>query len=163
MALSAISVLSGLIVDIMFHVAFRGTFFRQMSAAADQQLPPLALFMFHHVSWLILAFLLISLVELLAAIGLLLRKEWARRLFIVFMVGAILWTLANLVLRFVYFSSMHTVPSIPANVPADLTQVFQVFSTVTRVFSAAVTLALCVLYGWIIKRLVSSPIRAEFS
>lgn len=162
-ALSAISLLSGLMVDIVFNVAFRGALFQQMSAAAEQHLPPLALFMFHHVRWLITAFLVISLVELLAAIGLLLRKEWGRRLFILFMAGAILWKLVNLVFQFAYPARMHAVPFMPATVPADITHGFQVFGTVMEIFSAVVAVGFCVLYGWIIKRLVSPKIRAEFA
>lgn len=157
------AVFSGLAVGLAFYAADRGGLFQQMSAAAAQHLPPWALFLFHHVYWLILTYLLVALAELLASIGLLLRKEWARRLFIVFMVGAILWQLVNLGIQFTYSFGTDTIASMPANVPAGMVEGFDVYSTVMRVLSVVATVGFCVLYAWIIKRLLSPAIQAEFA
>lgn len=165
-AISAFATLVALLENVVVNMVFHAGAFPPLPAGTDQQIPPMAMFMFHNMRWLALGFLLISVVSLIAAIGLLLRKEWGRRLFIVVMVGAIVWNIGGLVFQSMFLSGMAATPPMPAmpgNVPGDFAQGFEVFSTVMRIFSAVVALAICVLYGWIIKRLVSPKIRAEFA
>ncbi len=121
-----------------------------------EQMPPLYKFMFAHMRGFVLGMLVMSSFVMVSAIGLLKRWNWARIAFIVFLVFGIVWNVSSVFLQFSLFSSMTPVPE-----AADL-PVFQVMQTVVPVFIAVIGLAFAVLFGWIIKRLVSDKVKAEF-
>jgi len=129
----------------------------------SQHLPPMAALMFENIRWLLLALLVASVVTLTAAIGLLLRKNWARRLFIAVLVVSIVWNIANLVFQQLYTADVPGLSQMPADVPEQIRTGLQIFQTVMTVVSVVLTLAIAVLLGWVIKRLMSPSIRAEFS
>ncbi|HKK05010.1 MAG TPA: hypothetical protein VKA50_04090 [Gammaproteobacteria bacterium] len=159
-AIAGFSTVMGILQNIMVNVMFSTDAFPLNAAGAEQHMPPVALFMFQNMRWLFLALLIASTVTLVAAIGMLLRKNWARRVIIAVLVLGIVWNLGGLVFQHVFISSM---APIPADMPPDFKTVFDVFRTVITVFSALIALVVSVLFGWIIKRLMSPIIRAEFS
>jgi hypothetical protein len=115
-----------------------------------------------YLPWVVGAGLLVSVATLAAAIGLLLRLEWARRSFIVLMGVAIginlggLWLQQELMLSLVD-ASLHQ-----AVMPPVLEGVFGGFVVATRSMAMLVTLAGCAMLGWIAWRLTLLPIRQEF-
>jgi|WetSurMetagenome_2_1015567.scaffolds.fasta_scaffold121220_3 hypothetical protein len=96
-----------------------------------------------------------SIIKLIAAIGLLLRKNWARILFIIVVFCAIAFRIFGFVIQ------LFSTPQLP-NTPQSNEQFLQMVMLTTRIFSFIFTVGVCVLYGWIITKLLSEKIRREF-
>lgn len=129
-------------------------------AQARGDVPPAAAFMFGHFRQLIGAFFLLSLITLIASVGLLKRRNWARLLFICLMALQIAGSIAGLFLQRLLLAGM---PVLPPNMPPDFSSQMERMMSGMQVVGAIFTLGFCVLYGWIIYRLMSAPVRAEFS
>ena len=152
-----ISILQNIVIALMFPAA-------EMQAAAaraqDQPgVPWFASWMFNHVQAFFLFFLVASASTLVASIGLLKRKNWARLLFIILMALGVVWNIAGVVMMFFFFSSFGDVAV--ANQPAA--EHFDVIFKVMLAFNCLMVAGFIWLFGWIIKRLVSEDIRREFS
>jgi hypothetical protein len=123
-----------------------------------QAMPAFARFMMENFRLFFAGFLVLSAVTLAAAIGLLLRRNWARVTFIGLMAFGIFWNVAGLVLTYFVFSSF----ALPAETPPEFVQQHELMTTLMTAFMAVVALAFSAVFGWIIKRLISSDIRREF-
>ena len=99
-------------------------------------------------------FLLLSLTALISAIGLLFRKNWARLLFVGISAVAIAYNIVEGIIPLVR-------PVRPAAFP-QANPHFRLWLDVFRVFTIGVSVASVVLFIWIIKRLVSKPVKEEF-
>lgn len=130
------------------------------SPGAQKQMPALFRFLFNHFQLYFAAFLVLSAVTLASAVGLLKRKNWARMVFIVLMALGIAWNVAGVVLQQVIVSSF---PTFPGASPTEFRDRFETMLTLIRIFSVLMTVGMSVLFGWIIKRLVSPEIRGEFA
>jgi hypothetical protein len=153
---TAISALQNVMVYFLFPRA-------EMKAAmesgpASAQMPGLAKFMFANVELFFAAFFCLSLLMLMSAIGLLNRKNWARRASIGLMAFGIAWNLGGLVLQQVFMSELAQ----PTNAPAEFQSQFQTMQTVMRIVAAVFSVGFSALFGWIIWRLRSAKIVAEF-
>lgn len=115
---------------------------------------------FQHFDLLMYATNAMTVLTLIASIGLLKRREWARKLFIAMMVVSILWQFGVLGLQIALQSQMMQMMQMSAIEPnaPDMRPFFIGFI----VFAGAIALAFSGLFGWIIKRLVSPSIVAEF-
>jgi hypothetical protein len=133
----------------------------QQSAAINTGRPQISSQVMSIMLRWILAIVLLWLAWVLASsIGLLQRKNWARISFIVILVIGLLWNGMNLVFAISAASGIHAIGNLPASpgVPAG----FQGFMQAILVASAIFDVALLVLFGWILKKLVSKDIRQEF-
>lgn len=153
---TAISALQNVMLYAMFPRA-------EMKAAANfgpgaEQVPAFAKFMFANFELFFLLFFLLSLLSLVAAIGLLKRKNWARFVFIGLMVFGIVWNLGGLVLQQMFMSM---IPQ-PSGAPAELQQQLEVMQTIMQIAMLIFALGFSALFGWIIWRLRSPAIAAEF-
>jgi hypothetical protein len=106
---------------------------------------------------------------LIAAIGVLFRKEWARRLLIGFMVLGILYKCAATIMQWMVPLSTYTNFPLPPHTPPETMATMQSFMSMMqpfiiamRIFSIISAIVVSVLLGWIIHRLSSTRIRAEF-
>ncbi len=152
---TAISILQ----NIMIQTIFRSSEFNQAAQAVPPGVPPFAGFMMGHFQLFFIAFLLASAFMLISSIGLLKRRNWARLCFIGLMALAIAWQLAGLGIQFSMFSYMHEQFSAAATQGApDMAPFFIAIA----VFSVIFALGFIVLFGWIVKKLISAPIAAEF-
>jgi small-conductance mechanosensitive channel len=124
-------------------------------------LPPYFAWSFEHIRPILLAVLIYTLVKLAAAIGLLKRQNWARLVFMGILAFGIVWTFAAIVLQQYALSSMLTMP-IPPNAPRDFEADMQSMMNVMRIVMAIFAIAFAVLYAWMIKKLLSPAIAAEF-
>lgn len=132
-------------------------------AKARGDFPPGAEFMLDHVRQLMAAFFLLSLVTLVASVGLLKRWNWARLLFICLMALGIAWNLAGLFLQRLMMSTvLSSMPMMQPNMPPDFRAQLESMMTGMQVMGAIFALGFSVLFGWIIKRLMSAEIRREF-
>jgi hypothetical protein len=113
--------------------------------------------------WLQGGALMLAAVTAAAAVGLLRRRDWARRVFIVLLGVAIALNLAGLgvqqalVLWLVHATLDHVV------MPQAVAPVFEGFVVATRSMSALVTLGGCALMAVIAWRLGQPMIRQEFA
>ena len=150
-----ISILQNIMIRVLFHK-------EQMTQALQEaehskQIPAFALFMFEHIDQFFLLVLVVSAISFVSAIALLKRKNWARIFFIVFMSLGIVWNLGGLVMQFAVFGSM------PEVAGKGLPPEFENMMIVMKIASVITVLAFSALFGWIIKKLSSATIKAEFS
>ena len=124
-------------------------------------------FMFAHLQLLVLVALLLCVLMLLSSIGLLRRRNWARLVFIGLLSVGILYNIAGLFLQQSMFSSF------TSSFPTDsvfrgdssfqqTTQQFQQMMAGMRIFMVLFVVGFSALFGWIIVKLLSPAIRAEF-
>jgi len=110
--------------------------------------------MAHHIELWFAAVLLVSLVTFGSSLGLLRRKDWARKTFIGVLMMGIAWMLFALVVQVGTLNSMPTTPGLER---------FALMSKLIVITSAIVGIAIAGAFGWIIKRLTTPGIRAEFA
>ena len=118
-------------------------------AEASGDIPPAAAFAIRHLRQLIEAFLLLWLIALVASIGLLKRRNWARLVFIGLMALGIIWNLASPILQLIVLRG----------IPGQ----FELMRSIIQIISVIYALAFCLLFGWIIVRLMSAKVRSEFA
>ena len=129
-------------------------------AQGADHLPAFARFMFAHPRMIFGAFLALSAITLVSAVGLLKRQNWARLVFIGIMVLGIVWNLGSLILPFYMFSAF--VPPMPESTPQDFRESFEMTWKVMIAFTVVIALGFAGLFAWIVKRLVSQDIKREF-
>lgn len=159
-ALSSLTTLVALLQNLLLWVLLRGPMQQAMRELPAEGMPAFAAFMARHVHAFFLAFLLVSATTLAASIGLLRRREWARRLFIGLMLLAAAWQLGGLVLQFVL---MPQLAQLPPQAPAGFAADFRAMSIAMLAFGSVIGPAFCALFLWIAWRLSSAAVRAEFA
>ena len=151
------SAVQNLMIALVFPLDDMQNAMRQANKA--HPLPWFAKFMFENVRILFATFLVLSATTLIAAIGLLRRKNWARILFVGIMGLGVLWNLGGLSVPYL----MSSFPPLPPNTSSDFRDHFETMQRVIVVVSVIAAIAFAVLFGWIIKRLTSADIKREFS
>jgi peptidoglycan/LPS O-acetylase OafA/YrhL len=151
--LSGFATLIGVLQNIMIQTMFSDPKFSEGFSKA----PASVSFMAGNFKLIFAALLACFVVTLVSSIGLLKRRNWARLTFIGIMALGIVWNIGGLLLQFTMFSSFPSFPQAPHEADA-----FQSMFVTMMVFTAVVAVAFSVLFGWIIKRLISQPIAAEF-
>lgn len=158
-AFTGFGTLISILQNIMIHTMFVGPEFdRAMRAAPPEGVPAPAAFMMSHMQLLFGAFLAVSALTLVVSIGLLLRKNWARLAYIGLMALGIVWSVVGLGFQFWMFSSMQELFQQASQGAPNMKPFFIAMSVISVLFAAGFAW----LYGWIIKRLLSAPIAAEF-
>lgn len=105
---------------------------------------------------LFLIFLVASVVTFIVSLGLLKRREWARKGFIVLMALGIVWSVL----------SIFTMPSYgPESLPTGdpVAEAFDATFQMLTVVTILLTIAIVVLHGWIIRKLMAPSVKEEFS
>jgi len=148
-----IAILQNIMIAVMFPQE------AMSEAARAQDAPMFAKFMMGHPQVFFGAFLVASAVTFISAVGLLKRQNWARLIFVAILALGIVWNLGGLALMFFAFSPM---PPVPQQAPPDLQHGFDTMWHVMTGLSVVIALAFAGLFGWIIKRLISSEIKREF-
>lgn len=97
---------------------------------------------------------------LASSVGLLLRKNWGRINFIILMAIGIFMQVLGVLWSFAFLFIGFAVPEQAQN--GIDTAFMKTFMWVMFAFSLILSIGFGVLYGWIIKKLVSPEIRAEF-
>ena len=130
---------------------------------AAQPLPLLTGLLMGYLPWVVGASLMMSVATLACAVGLLVRLEWARRVFIVLLGMAIVANVAGLWLQHEMLQSLVSNTLSLSPLPPLAADVFGGFVTAARVMAVLVTLGACALLVWIIRRLMSAAVRQEFA
>lgn len=126
-------------------------------------LPLLTGFLLGYLPWVVGAALVMSCATLAAAVGLLLRLNWARRAFIGLLGLAIVANLLGLWLQQEVALSVVDATLRSVRLPQAALSVFGGFVTVTRVLAVLLTLCACGVLAWIMHRLMSINVRQEFA
>ena len=132
-------------------------------AMPAQPLPLLSGLLLGYLPWVVGFGLAMSLATLASAVGLLLRLDWARRVFIGMLAVAIVFNLLGLWLQQEVVQSVVQSTLTGAPLPPQAADVFGGFVTAARAMAVVMTLAACGLLGWIIRRLMSPLVRQEFA
>jgi hypothetical protein len=128
-----------------------------------KSLPPVSGLLMTYLPGVLAAGLALSLATLASAVGLLMRLDWARRVFIGVLATAIVVNLAGLWLQHEVVQSVVSTTLTRATLPAQVLDVFGGFVTAARVMAVLVTLGACMVLAWIIRSLMSPVIRQEFA
>ena len=153
---TVIAILQNVMVNAFFPVEQMK---QATTAPGAEKLPALFRIMTDNIRFFFAAVLVVSASMLGAAVGLLKRREWARRFFIGFLFLAIVWNLGGTVLQFFVMVDF----PVPAGAPPGVATAFSTMRSVMVAFSVLTALAFSGLFGWLIKRLASAEIRREFS
>ncbi len=163
---TAISLLQNIMLEL-----FTQPMLQLATQPAPPSQPPIFAALIAYMPWYMRGFLLLAVVHLAASIGLLQRKPWGRRLFIAVMAFDIVYQLGGVGLQWWISGAMESafqwqVPAHTAGQQANLTEGMHFMHGMLwaiRVFTLIFALGFCVLFGWIIRRLCSEPIRREFA
>lgn len=160
---SGLGVLVGLLQNLLIHTVFPADVFEQVAAQQPQPgMPPYVLWIFGHFKLFFALGLLLSVAHFVAALGLLRRWGWARWLFIGLMAFGIVSSLGGMVLQASVMSGMYEQFSMLHDArPGHMPNMGPFFIGI-GVMSALMSLGFVALYGWIIKRLLSPAVAAEF-
>ena len=153
------STLIGSVQTLMLQTAFRNTGLDRMMAdsLATAPIPSGPKFLLGHFQMFFALIFACSVVGLVAFIGLLKRHNWARLTVVTLLGFGIAWNLFALALEQELFSAIPFTPPEGAGFP-DMVGMFRIM----RIFTAVMSLGFSALFGWLIARLLSKPIRAEF-
>jgi hypothetical protein len=130
---------------------------------SHEPLPLLTGWLMRYLPWVVHAGLVFSLATLAAAVGLLLRLDAARRVFIGMLALTIAANLLGLWLQQELVQSLVDATLSHAALPQQAASVFGGFVTAARSMAVVMTLGACALLAWIIRRLMSAPVRQEFA
>ncbi len=131
--------------------------------APASALPTLTRFLMAYLPWVVGSGLALSLATLVAAVGLLMRYEWARRAFIGLLFVAIVANLAGLWLQSEVLQSVVTSTLGRTPLPQQALDLVGGFVTASRAMGAVLTLGACALLGWLVRLLMSPQVRQEFA
>jgi hypothetical protein len=115
-----------------------------------------------YLPWVMALALALSMATLVAAVGLLLRLDWARQVFIGLLGVAIAINLAGIWLQHELVTGLVSSTLSRSPLPSSAIEVFGGFVIASRVMGTVVSLGTCLLLAWIILRLRSSAVRQEF-
>lgn len=152
-----ISILQNVMINTVFPIDEL-----ERSAPRAPDMPAFVAFFAGHVRLFFAAALAVSAATFAAAIGLLMRKNWARLLFMGLLGLGIAWNILGLVAQQFMFSAMPIVPPEASAQFRSHLEGMHAFMIVMRVFSALFAIGLSVLFAWLIRRLGSPAVRAEF-
>jgi hypothetical protein len=142
---------------VLFMTVFKSDEVQQQLASGPDA-TPMAGMVFQLVPLFIVGFLAVSVTSLVASIAMLRRRNWGRLIFIGLLVLGIAWNLFGVLAQHYFLSSVPTMPEM-ADQPGPS---FDSFMLGIQIASAVFAAALCALHVWIIRRLLSPAIVAEF-
>ena len=126
-------------------------------------LPLLTNLLITYLPWVVGTGVVVSLATLASAVGLLLRLDAARRVFIGLLALAIVANLLGLWLQNEVVQSLVANTLNVASLSPQAAGVFGGFVVAARIMAAVVTLGACGMLAWIIGRLMSPAVRQEFA
>jgi hypothetical protein len=157
--MTLLSLLQNVMLQVMLRTSGMRDAMAQLHNSNRGGMPPFAINLLDVMPWMFAANLVLCISTLIAAIGLLQRKEWARLMFIALMAIGIIWNIGGLVLQWYVFSGMRAVAG---NAPAQFVAEFNAFTIGIVVVSFLFAATFSFLFGWIIKRLCEPAIAQEF-
>jgi hypothetical protein len=151
-ALAGIATLSSILQNIMINVLFpiSGNELVPHDMLTRNEIPALFLYILSHIVAFAFCILVISAGVLASGIGLLRRKNWARLAVITVMIVLIIASISGVIVQWTLM------PALSRHMHSES---FAYFSTA---FSSVTAVGMVALFVWIIRRLMSPLIKAEF-
>ena len=156
--LAGLATVAAVMENILVYLVFSPQMMQKAAEANSQSMAPMPTFMFTGIRFMMLVALLLASFTLAASIGLLKRKNWARRSFIALLVIGILSTVGGLLLQ----GFMFMAPAFHSQAANEYQASFKMARMAMLTSSIITTIAFSVLFAWLIKRLVSPAVRREF-
>jgi hypothetical protein len=129
-----------------------------MPPLPQDQIPFLARYIFENPRGFAISIGILSTLSLATSIGLLKRKNWARIVLIGILASAILWGILGVFMQFQMLLTMLATEGVRPPVKASTEATLIVIAAL----SSAIAIGSALLFGWLINRLCTSTIRAEF-
>lgn len=142
-------------ISILQNIMLLTVFPSHLPVPQAGELPWIFLVIFQNIRLYFFAIFFVTLGTFISALGLLKRREWARKAFVFIMGFGIFYMVATGVLQHYIIQSM----------PAFGTQMAdgeKVVILIIQISSVLMIIGFGGLFGWIIKRLMSPEIKAEF-
>jgi hypothetical protein len=152
-----ITLLQNILLALMFPMEEMRAALREMQKS--QPMPAFFVLVFENFQLVFALALASSVVTLVAAIGLLKRRNWARLLFIVILAFGVVWNLAGLATPF-YMNAL--IPEIPGHAPPGVEDNFKLVWHIMIGFITLTCLVFAALFAWVVKRLLAGDIKREF-
>lgn len=164
--LSGFGLFIALLQNLMVHLLFPPDAFEVFAnTPLPPGMPPAAGWVFAHMKWVFALFLLPVLAIFVSSLGLLRRREWGRKLFIAMMAFSIVMNLVSLVFQGYVMAGMHEqFAGMAQRAPEGQAMPdLGMFFIGVGVFALIYSLGISAVQAWIIKRLMSAPVVAEFA
>jgi hypothetical protein len=126
-------------------------------------LPTATALLVQNMPWVLGLVGALSLLLMVAGIGLVLRLEWARRVAIGILVVSIVASLAGLWLQHEVVHALVSRAADVAALPAAVRGLFSGFAIAAQALALLLTLGACLLLAWIVRLLRSPSVRQEFA
>lgn len=146
--------------NIMIFTMFSTAEMQEAMSHQDEfkDMPFFVRFMFQHIRHYFLFIFFVTATTFVSSIGLLKRKNWARKVLLFILGFGIVFVIGGFVIQIITFNPMFN--SMPQEeIPVEFTRMMALMKIVMFVFAAGVT---C-LFGWIMKKLLSQDVIAEFT
>ena len=150
-----IGILQNIMIQMMFPKGIMNQGIQQTKNA--EQVPAFVNFIFNHFDLFFLFSLIIFAVSFISAIALLKRKNWARLVFIILMALGMIWNVGGIAMMFTMFNTM------PRMTGEATSTDFEKMMLIMKIASLIMVVGISSLFFWVIKKLNSDPIKAEFS
>lgn len=164
--LSGFGLAISLLQNLMIHLLFPPDAFEALAEGPlPPGMPPAAGWFLAHIRWVFALVLLPTVAVFVASLGLLRRREWGRRLFIAMMVFSIVLGFASLLFQGAMLVGMdehfaQLAQHAPDHQPTPDPRLFLIG---IGVFMLLYATGVAAIQAWIIKRLMSPAIVAEFA
>ncbi len=127
---------------------------------AGASLPAYSRFIINHFVLYTAVYFLAMLTVFVTAIGLLKRKRWARPTMIALLVIGVIRNVVGVALELAYFSPASM--AAPPDATPEAAAAFHGMMSVMIYASAAFAIAIAAVFAWVVARLMSAQVKAEF-
>ena len=161
-ALSSLGVVIGIIQNLIFGLIFEQTEFKELLANPEQnELPGYMVFIFENIQLIMALSLLLVILLLVSSIGLLLRKNWARRIFITYMFIMCLYMVIGSLAQAFWVDEIMQAQGINTSSPkaGAFADMFLAIQYTVLIFNAGIG----VVFGWLGWKLMRPEIKIEFN
>lgn len=169
LCLSILSLLMLALQVVMFLAAGRTGLFSKLQEqlALDPQASAFLSMALEWLPWLAVLITVQNLLFVTASVGLLKRREWGRKLFIALLALVIVWQIVMIPLQWSMMDHFQGLMMMGQEVRPEMQAMMQAqmeaTSIISRLFSAAFGLIFAALFAWLIWKLRSPRVRAEFA
>lgn len=169
LCLSILSLVMLALQVVMFLAAGRTGLFSKLQEqlALDPQASAFLSMALEWLPWLAVLITVQNLLFVTASVGLLKRREWGRKLFIALLALVIVWQIVMIPLQWSMMDHFQGLMMMGQEVRPEMQAMMQAqmeaTSIISRLFSAAFGLIFAALFAWLIWKLRSPRVRAEFA
>jgi hypothetical protein len=156
-AVSALMLTSSLMQIVMVSFVFPPDMLDQAVAQSGEMMPSFVALLFSHFKLFLLAYLLVSVLLLVASVGLLKRRNWARITFIVLLALSIAASIGSL------FMQLSSVDAAMKQMDGFGGEEFKQYVVIVEGMMLGFAIVFSAIHAWLIYKLCTPQIRDEFA